>query len=334
MQRQGGGPSTDVAPHDHRPHSGHLALALPRDASDLCSCACARQGRGSGLGAALPGTAVGAGAGWALARSSVLGDIPGRQSGTAARGAGRGGPSALSASEPTHRRRVLLGPPAGSRRGAWEAPGPRRGDKSVWCWHVQAAADPAVPVGGRGGFGRPAPPASPGHAALGHGKLAAPRAPRAGQRRAAGRGVAGRTGLSGEAGLINPCVKGRLRSSHVPAQGHWGWGTAHVTPAEGAMAGSEPWPLLKGLPGRTGSRQRADAQWPGTTTQALARAAGTHTTPRPAFRPRAAGPPPQPARQATQRGHRALGLSSQLEGDGGGDVCLGGVLPDGGETAD
>lgn len=63
MQRQGGGPSTDVAPHDHRPHSGHLALALPRDTSDLCSCACARQGRGSGLGAALPGTAVGAGGG-------------------------------------------------------------------------------------------------------------------------------------------------------------------------------------------------------------------------------------------------------------------------------
>lgn len=188
--------------------------------------------------------------------------------------------------------------------------------------------------GGRGGFGRPAPPASPRHAALGHGKLATPRAPRAGQRRAAGRGVAGRTGVSGEAGLINPCVKGRLRSSHVPAQGHWGWGTAHVTPAEGAMAGSEPWPPLKGLPGRTGSRQRADAQWPGTTTQALARAAGTHTTPRPAFRTRAAGPPPQPARQATQRGHWALGLSSQLEGDGGGDVCLGGVLPDGGETAD
>lgn len=157
MQRQGGGPSTDVAPHDHRPHSGHLALALPRDASDLCSCACARQGRGSGLGAALPGTAVGAGAGWALARSSVLGDIPGRQSGTAARGAGRGGPSALSASEPTHCRRVLLGPPAGSRRGAWEAPGPRRGDRRVWCWHVQAAADPAVPVAGEGALAGPRP---------------------------------------------------------------------------------------------------------------------------------------------------------------------------------
>lgn len=249
------------------------------------------------------------GAGWALARSSVLGDIPGRQSGTAARGAGRGGPSALSASEPTHCRRVLLGPPAGSRRGLGGTGTSARGQECL----VLACAGRGRPRSsrdGRGGFGRPAPPASPGHAALGHGKLAAPRAPRAGQRRAAGRGVAGRTGVSGEAGLINPCVKGRLRSSHVPAQGHWGWGTAHVTPAEGAMAGSEPWPPLKGLPGRTGSRQRADAQWPGTTTQALARAAGTHTTPRPAFRTRAAGPPPQPARQATQRGHRALGLSS------------------------
>lgn len=273
------------------------------------------------------------GAGWALARSSVLGDIPGRQSGTAARGAGRGGPSALSASEPTHCRRVLLGPPAGSRRGLGGTGTSARGQECL----VLACAGrgrPRSSRGGRGGFGRPAPPASPRHAALGHGKLAAPRAPRAGQRRAAGRGVAGRTGVSGEAGLINPCVKGRLRSSHIPAQGHWGWSTAHVTPAEGAMAGSEPWPPLKRLPGRTGSRQRADAQWPGTTTQALARAAGTHTTPRPAFRTRAAGPPPQPARQATQRGHRALGLSSQLEGDGSGDVCLGGVLPDGGETAD
>lgn len=97
------------------------------------------------------------GAGWALARSSVLGDIPGRQSGTAARGAGRGGPSALSASEPTHCRRVLLGPPARSRRGAWEAPGPRRGDRRVWCWHVQAAADPAVPVAGEGALAGPRP---------------------------------------------------------------------------------------------------------------------------------------------------------------------------------
>lgn len=145
--------------------------------------------------------------------------------------------------------------------------------------------------GGRGGFGRPAPPASPRHAALGHGKLAAPRAPRAGQRRAAGRGVAGRTGVSGEAGLINPCVKGRLRSSHVPAQGHWGWGTAHVTPAEGAMAGSEPWPPLKGLPGRTGSQQRADAQWPGTTTQALARAAGDAHRPASGLQNQSRGPP-------------------------------------------
>lgn len=339
MQRQGGGPSTDVAPRDsgprgHRPHSGHLALALPRDASDLCSCACARQGRGSGLGAALPGTAVGAGGGLGPRPQLRVRGHPGQ----AERHGGQGsrtrrpfrtvciGADALQESPPGTSRRLATGRLGGTGTSA-------RGQECL----VLACAGrgrPRSSRGGRGGFGRPAPPASPRHAALGHGKLAAPRAPRAGQRRAAGRGVAGRTGLSGEAGLINPCVKGRLRSSHVPAQGHWGWGTAHVTPAEGAMAGSEPWPPLKGLPGRTGSRQRADAQWPGTTTQALARAAGTHTTPRPAFRTRAAGPPPQPARQATQRGHRALGLSSQLEGDGGGDVCLGGVLPDGGETAD
>lgn len=60
---------------------------------------------------------------------------------------------------------------------------------------------------------------------MGHGKLArvySPKSPKNRPEESDGVGWRAAQGVSGEAGLRLPCVKGRLRSSRVPAQGHLG----------------------------------------------------------------------------------------------------------------
>lgn len=208
----------------------------------------AQQGRGSGLRTAPPPQAP----------------LCAQAAGGVARGAGRGAPSALSASEPRLCRRVL-GP------SSWLAAGGLGGTRTsalgqerLVLAHPGHSRLRSSPGQERWLRGPTRIPSFLGARCIGSWKAGTclqPQEPQEQARRERRGGVAGSTRGVWRGWAHAPMRQGQAALQPRPCPRTSGAEAHHASPpAEGVMAGSDPRPQLKGPPGRIRSGQRAGVQ--------------------------------------------------------------------------